>query len=115
MGKLINANKEEFKEIINSEEGVVLVDFSATWCGPCRMIGPVLEDIAKETEDAVIVKLDVDENPELSAEYGIRSIPAVFAIKNGEVMGKLVGAQNKEAYIKLIEDNLEIKSDEQEG
>ena len=102
MGKLINSNQEEFNQIIESETGVVLVDFWAEWCGPCRTLGPILEDLSEE-EDVTVLKVNVDENPELSAKYGVRNIPVVFAIKNGEEVGKLVGLQNKNAYIEIIE------------
>jgi thioredoxin 1 len=79
------------------------------------MIAPVLEEVADEIEGATIVKVNVDDNSELSAEYGVRNIPVVFAIKNGEVVSKIVGAQKKDAYIKLIEDNsVEPESDESE-
>jgi len=104
MGKLINPNQEGFNQIIESEKGVVLVYFSAPWCGPCRTLGPILEDLSEES-DVTVAKLDVDDNPELSAKYGVRNIPVVFAIKNGEEVGKLVGLQDKNAYIEIIEKN----------
>jgi len=113
MGKLIEANKEEFEQIINSEEGVILVDFWAQWCGPCRVLGPTLQDVADELDNITIVKVNVDENPELSTEYGVRSIPVVFAIKNGEQVGKFVGAKNKTDVISFVE-NLELNDESED-
>lgn len=111
MGKLISANKEEFNQIIESETGVVLVDFHATWCGPCKTLSPILEVIAAE-ENVTIIKIDVDENPELSAKYGVRNIPVVFAIKNGEEVDKIVGLHDKNAYISIIEKHTESNESE---
>lgn len=101
MGKLINANQEEFNQIIESEAGVILVDFWAKWCGPCRTLSPILEDLSKDV-DVTIVKVDVDENPELSTKYGVRNIPVVFAIKNGEEVDKIIGLHDKNTYIEII-------------
>ena len=96
MGKLINSNQEEFQGIIESETGIVLVDFWAEWCGPCKMIGPVVEQIAEEYEGkAVVGKVNVDLNPGTSAKFGIRSIPTLLVFKNGEIVEKHVGAAAK--------------------
>lgn len=79
-------------------EGVSVVDFWAEWCGPCRMIGPIIEDLANEYGDKVRVgKVDVDSNPEVSMQYGVRSIPTILIIKDGEVVDKHVGVTTKEA------------------
>jgi len=102
MGKLINANQEEFQNIIDSEEGIVLVDFWAEWCGPCRMLGPILEDVSEEVENVTIIKVNVDDNSELSAKYGVRSIPVVMAFDKGEVVDKFVGLKKKEEIIAFI-------------
>lgn len=87
----------------DTNEGLVLTDFWATWCGPCKMIAPVLEELDSEMNDKVqIVKLDVDENQETAAKYGVMSIPTLILFKDGEVVDKVVGFQPKEALVELI-------------
>lgn len=96
---------QEFDEVIQS--GTVLVDFFATWCGPCKMLTPVLEELAEEMEGkATIVKVDVDELGDIAARYRIMSIPTLFVFKDGELKEKVVGFQPKSALVKLIERNL---------
>ncbi len=103
MGKLINANKEEFRQIIESEKDLVLVDFWAEWCGPCRMLGPMLHEIADEM-NITVVKINVDENDNsaLSAEMGVRGIPAVFVFKGGQQVDKFIGALPKNKIVEVI-------------
>lgn len=95
MGKAVEITDANFDEIIKTGQPV-LVDFWAEWCGPCKMIGPVVEELAGDFEGkAVIGKLNVDDNPGISARFGIRSIPTLLVIKNGEVVDKQVGAVPK--------------------
>ena len=86
-------NKVEFDEMIKS--GYTLVDFFANWCGPCKMLGPVLEGLAEEYPNVSFVKVDVDEEGELAAKYGVMSIPTVFILKDGEIVAKTGGMQPK--------------------
>ena len=93
---------ESFMELITGDKPVV-VDFWAEWCGPCRMLGPVIEELAEQYEDkAIIGKMNVDENDEIPAEYGIRSIPTVLFFKNGELVDKYIGVAAKN----LLEEKL---------
>ena len=86
-------NEAEFKEFI--KEGLVLIDFFATWCGPCKMLSPVIEQVEKEKPELKIVKVDVDEAPAIAAEYGIQAIPTLFLVKDGKIIDKRMGYLNK--------------------
>ena len=101
MENVIEGTIENFKELI-AQDKITIVDFWAEWCGPCRMLGPILDDVAKERPDIQVVKVDVDTNSNLSTEYGIRSIPAVYIFKNGEKIESFVGVKSKEDILKLI-------------
>jgi thioredoxin 1 len=93
-----------FKTEVLDSDKLSVIDFWAEWCGPCRAIGPVIEELAKEYDGKVKVgKVNVDHNPQVSMDYGITSIPAILFVKNGEVVDKLVGAQPKANFVKKIE------------
>lgn len=96
-----NASQFE-KEVLQSQKPV-LVDFFATWCGPCRMVAPILDEIAQEREDFKIVKVDVDQAQELAARYQIMSIPTLIVFKNGVPGAPTLGARPKQAIIDLVE------------
>ncbi len=100
---VLHIGKEEFDEKILKSEKVALVDFYATWCGPCKMVAPILEEIATEHPEYVIAKVNVDDEPELAREFKIMSIPALFVIRDGEVTDSVVGYRPKEAILELLE------------
>ena len=89
---IIKVNKDSFENEVMNSEKTVLLDFYADWCGPCRMLSPVLEKIAAEKDDVKICKINVDENEELAVSFGVMSIPALFVIKNGKVVEQALGA-----------------------
>ena len=106
MGKAVEITDSNFNEIVTKND-VVLVDFLAEWCGPCRMIAPMIEELANEYDGkAVIGKLDVDNNQESSIKFGVRSIPTLLVFKNGEMVDRHVGAVPKETLSSSINSNL---------
>lgn len=95
MGKTMELTDSNFDQVIKSDKPV-LVDFWAEWCGPCKMIGPVVEELASDYEGkAVVAKLNVDENPQVTARFGVRSIPTLLVFKNGQIVDKQIGAVPK--------------------
>ena len=99
---VLKVNKSNFEEIKNSEKPVLL-DFYADWCGPCRMVGPIVEQIAEERDDIVVGKINVDENPELASQFGVMSIPTLVVLKNGEIANQSVGALPKAKILALLD------------
>ena len=93
-----------FNDVVLKSEKPVIVDFWAEWCGPCRMVGPIVAEVGEEYKDRVVVgKLDVDNNTDTASKYGIRNIPTILFFKNGEVMDKQVGACPKSTIVKKLD------------
>ena len=99
---VLNITKENFeKEVMNSEK-VVLLDFFATWCGPCRMVGPIIEEIAEENQDILVGKIDVDAQTELASQFQVFSIPTLVVMKDGKVLTQSTGAKPKAQILKML-------------
>ena len=102
--KIINLTNDTFDETVLNSDKPVVVDFWATWCGPCRMVGPVMEELASDYDGKVqIAKVNVDDQGELAAKFKIMSIPTILAFKNGEIAEKAVGARSKEEFSEMID------------
>lgn len=100
--KALHINKDNFhKEVLNSDKPVLL-DFFASWCGPCRMVAPILDEIAEEREDIKVCKVDIDEQPELASRYRIMSVPTLMVLKNGQVMEQSIGAKPKHQILAMV-------------
>jgi thioredoxin 1 len=103
MSNVIELNDQNFDSVVVASETPVLVDFSATWCGPCRTLSPIIDKLAEEVGDsAKVCKVDVDLSPELANKFEIRSLPTIIAFKKGEVAGKLLGLSTKEKLVDLL-------------
>ena len=100
---VLTITKENFEQEVKNSDVPVLVDFWASWCGPCRMIGPVIEEIANEVSGKKVGKINVDEQPELAQAYGVMSIPTIAVFKNGEVSVKAVGVQPKQVLLDMLD------------
>ena len=100
---VLHVGKNNFEQEILKSDKPVLLDFWASWCGPCRMIAPTLEEIAEEREDVKVVKINVDEEPELANQFGITSIPALFVMQEGKVTGQAVGVRPKASILKMLD------------
>ncbi len=98
----ITLTKENFEQQVLKSDKTVLVDFWAGWCAPCMMLSPVIAEIADEKPDIAVGKINVDEQPELSAEYGISSIPTLLVFRNGEIVNAAVGLRSKEQIIEML-------------
>ena len=105
--KILHVTEATFDAEVLKSKQLVLVDFWATWCGPCRMIAPILDELAEEYAGRVkICKVNVDDEPTLAQRYKIMSIPAVFLFRDGEVVEKMIGARPKQSFADAIEENL---------
>lgn len=101
--EIVHFDEESLKDALNSKKKI-LIDFFATWCGPCKMLSPILEDIAKDmkNENTIIGKVDVDENFEIARSYGIMSVPTLILFKNGEEVERSIGLKNKSAILEML-------------
>ena len=100
---VLHINEDNFDQLVLRSEKPVLLDFWATWCGPCRMVAPIVEEIAAEREDIVVGKIDVDEEGALAARFGIVSIPTLIVMRGGKVAATAVGYRPKEDILKILE------------
>lgn len=98
----IVVNSENFENDVRKNEKVVLVDFYATWCGPCKMLSPVLDQVSSEVEDVVIGKLDIDESLDIAKEFNVMSVPTMIIFKDGKEVDRLVGLRQKSQIIEAI-------------
>ena len=99
---IVNANKDNFKNEVLLSDKPVLLDFWAPWCGPCRMVGPVLEQISDERNDIKVVKVNIDEELALAIEYGVMSIPTLMVVKDGKVVNQSLGAKPKNQILQML-------------
>ena len=99
---VLHVDQNNFHQEVFQSEKTVLLDFWASWCGPCRMLAPILEEIAAERSDISVVKVNVDEQPELAAQFQVMSIPSLFVVKNGEIVNRAVGARPKSQILAML-------------
>lgn len=99
---LVGTSKNYNTLLEENKDKIVIADFWAEWCGPCKMLGPVLEEIDNENDNISVIKINVDEEQDLSMKFGVQSIPTMVVYKNGEAMGQMVGAQPKQAILEAI-------------
>lgn len=98
----VKINKANFQEEVLGSEKPVLLDFYADWCGPCRMVLPIVDEIAQENPEVKVCKVNVDEEAELAAKYQVYSIPSLFVLKNGQIANQSVGAKSKEEILEML-------------
>ncbi|MGL6154231.1 MAG: thioredoxin [Cetobacterium sp.] len=103
MSNIVKLDMNNFKQEVLEAKGVVLVDFWADWCGPCKMLGPILDELSMELKNIKIAKVNVDESGELAGEYGIRSIPTMIVFKDGEKIDQMVGLKQKAELKELLQ------------
>ncbi len=99
---VIHITKDTFDSIVNQNEKPVLVDFWAPWCGPCQMVGPIVEEIAEERDDIIVAKINIDEEMELAKKFRIMSIPTILVLKDGKKVASSIGYKPKEDILKLL-------------
>lgn len=103
----LEINDSTFETIVKQSDKLVVLDFWAQWCGPCRQVAPIIDELAIEYDSRVVIgKVNVDKSTEITSQYSIRNIPTVLFIKNGELVDKLVGAQSKSKFVDIIEKHL---------
>lgn len=100
---IIKITQDNFESVVLKAEKTVLVDFWASWCGPCRMLAPIVDEIANETDDIIVGKINVDEEAGLAIDYGIMSIPTLLVFKEGKVVNKSLGVISKEKILSLLQ------------
>ena len=100
---IVNITNANFKAEVLDSDKKVLVDFWAPWCGPCRMVSPIVEEIAAENDAIKVAKVNIDEEPQLAAHYGVMSIPTLMVFENGDIANKAVGARNKGFILQMLE------------
>ena len=98
----ININKHNFQNEVMNSDKPVLLDFWAPWCGPCRMVAPIVEEIARERKDIKVGKVNVDEQPELASRFGVMSIPTLVVMKDGKIVNQAMGARPKNAILRML-------------
>ena len=100
---IVEINNANFNSEVLESDKKVLVDFWAPWCGPCRMVSPIVDEIAGESDNVKVCKINIDEQPQLASQYGVMSIPTLMVFENGDVVDKAVGARNKAFILQMLE------------